>query len=129
MAVMRNRFYFSSSEKWAPAPGTWWTAHSAMDAIAKVKLIEKKLPEFPIEVVVVTAERDMYGDSYVKVLKDLEHRGKNYPIFIAKKRNNPEIVAEMREIIARNGWTELPTDRTTPVYLQESTLLGRGPFY
>jgi hypothetical protein len=45
------------------------------------------------------------GGDYIKLLDWLEETGRNYPIRIHSM--NPVGVANMRQIIQRNGWTEV----------------------
>jgi hypothetical protein len=45
------------------------------------------------------------GGDYIKLLDWLEETGRNYPIRIHSM--NPVGVANMRQVIQRNGWTEV----------------------
>lgn len=45
------------------------------------------------------------GGDYIKLLDWLEETGRSYPIHIHSM--NPVVVANMRTIIERNGWTEV----------------------
>jgi hypothetical protein len=47
-----------------------------------------------------------YGGDYIRLLDWLEETGRNYPIHIHSQ--NPVGVANMRRIIERNGWEEVP---------------------
>ena len=48
----------------------------------------------------------IYGGDYIRLLDWLEETERNYPIRIHSM--NPVGVANMRAIIKRNGWTEVP---------------------
>lgn len=123
---MRNRFWLSDSSHCPPPPGNWWTVYRVEQVANKIMMIEKKLPEYPIEVIAVDTDCDVYGESFLKVLMWLEQTGRNYPIYIHGKRRNPHVAEAMREIIRRNNWVELPTDVTKGKLISEGVLLNRG---
>jgi hypothetical protein len=89
-----------------PAPEGYELISSVNMAIAAIKLWED-LPE-GIEVIDIDHDAGDFvtdGGDYIKLLDWLEETGRNYPIRIHSM--NPVGVANMRQIIQRNGWTEV----------------------
>ena len=89
-----------------PAPeGYLW-----LDTVNKVKncIIWEEEHGTTIELLDLDHDAGVYavdGGDYIKILDWLEETGRSYPIHIHSM--NPVGVANMRQIIQRNGWTEV----------------------
>ena len=94
-----------------PAPeGYVWckSASAAKFAITGEEDYSKTFPNggYGIELIDIDHDAGEYGPpDYIKLLDWLEETGRNYPIRIHSM--NPVGVANIRQIIQRNGWMEV----------------------
>ena len=103
-----------------PAPEGYVWCHSVYRAIKEIEVFEQSLfddyyidniPFNKLEKIeVIDMDHDagdywQYGGDYIKLLDWLEETGRNYPIHIHSM--NPVGVANMKQIIERNGWKEV----------------------
>ena len=89
-----------------PAPEGYVGCRSVNDAEMIIGVIEAD--HKTIELIDIDHDAGDYafdGGDYIKLLDWLEETGRNYPIRIHSM--NPVGVANMRAIIARNGWKEI----------------------
>ena len=89
-----------------PAPeGYFWakTVKKAAIAIEEAEHLKVKIELIDIDH--GAGDYALDGGDYIKLLDWLEKTGRNYPIRIHSA--NPVIVENMRDIIRRNGWTEI----------------------
>lgn len=91
----------------------WGIAKSVNEAKKVIEWNEKMyklfgIKEYAIELIDIDHDAGDYakdGGDYIKLLDWLEETGRNYPIRIHSM--NPVGVANMRNIIQKNGWTEV----------------------
>ena len=96
-----------------PAPDGYIWCKSVNEAKHRIRrsceeLMYNKLDYYVIELIDINhdaGEYAQYGGDYIKLLDWLEATGRNYPIHIHSM--NSVGVANMRAIIARNGWKEI----------------------
>ena len=89
-----------------PVPDGYEWCSTVNIAIAAIELWED-LPE-GIELIDIdhdAGDYAKYGGDYIRLLDWLEATGRNYPIRINSA--NPVGVANMRQVIQRNGWKEV----------------------
>ena len=89
-----------------PAPEGYKWAQSVMFAQAIIEVAEEE--NNPIELIDIDHDAGYFvidGGDYIRLLDWLEETGRNYPIRIHSM--NPVGVANMRQIIQRNGWKEV----------------------
>ena len=90
-----------------PAPEGYVWCHSVSAAVYMIELVES---QYFREIEIIDIDHDagdyaQYGGDYIKLLDWLQETGRSYPIHIHSM--NPVGVANMRQIIQRNGWTEV----------------------
>ena len=94
-----------------PAPeGYVWikSVNKAIHIIEDIEFLCRTESAWKITIIDIDHDAGEYallGGDYIKLLDWLEETGRNYPIHIHSM--NPVGVANMRQIIQRNGWTEV----------------------
>lgn len=97
-----------------PAPNGYVWCRSVYDAIYEIEgnemyhWVPENINQDPITLIDVdhdAGEFAKFGGDYIKLLDWLEETGRNYPIRIHSM--NPVGRGNMRNIIRKNGWTEV----------------------
>ena len=93
-----------------PAPWTQNTDFWAVRSVNEAKKAVLRIESLGLTIGVIDIDHDAGdyasdGGDYIKLLDWLEETGRRYPIRIHSM--NPVGVQNMRQIIHRNGWTEV----------------------